>query len=413
MSAQITSIEQLIAATKASKVQEAATEANLFRVAKEKKRTELAEFIETELSDVLRILGLTVDDFTFENNLNGWDATVRWTQTIDGQDYPVILNAGSGQAILSTDLSGLNYWLKPNNADPVRTLGDFMINLPGHWRKHRVMQADKAQHRLTERLNRANDVDALLAVAAAADEEERLRPAGRAKLRKDIADRIRTLRNRERTARAQRNADLSYAGQIIELAQAYLHEEALYENSCFDWAVEWTRELWEPSELYRLRYVPVTADGNTEHCIQEIVVLDHPSTLDVGDWHHAVTEVTAAGRTHKLWIGAFLDARPMRTEKPQISGSLNYHRSVRAGHYYVNAPADDLSPIDLAAVEAARPAPPVRWYDWLAEHYTGDRQLTLPEIYYDHGCFGAQPEELVRMTPDEFADTVQLDLSVS
>ena len=410
MSAQITSIEQLIAATKASKVQEAATEANLFRVAKEKKRTELAEFIETELSDVLRILGLTVDDFTFENNLNGWNATVRWAQTIDGQDYPVILDAGSGQAILSTDLSGLNYWLKPNNADPVRTLGDFMINLPEHWRKHRVKEADKAQHRLTERLNRANDVDALLAVAAAAGEDERLHPTGRAKLRKDIADRIRTIRNQERAARAQRNADLLYAAQIIELAQAYLHEEALYHNACFDWAVEWTRELWGPSELYRLRYTPVVVDGNTEHCIQEIVVLDHPSTLDEDAWRHAVTEVTSDGRTHKMWIGAFLDARPVRYEKPSITAPLMHHRHVSAQGYRVNVPADDLSPVDLAAIAAARPQQPPHWREWLQEHYIGDRNLTLPITKFPPYREWASANEIADMTPASFTECTHTNL---
>ena len=411
MSAQISSkVNHLVTEVARQREEMNAAEERRFQNAKAAKRAELYTFIGTKLADVLPLFNFTPESFTYHEQHTGWTARLDWQQEVHGQTYPLTISVSDPNILIycmfGTDTVGQKY-LAPGVPDPVYALGEFLVDLPEKWDRFHAHQSLQTFARLSKRINNAGDVDALLAVAAAADTNEALSNDRRGALRKDIADRIRTLRNQERAARAQRNADLIYAAQIIELAQAYLHEEAIYHNACFDWAVEWTRELWEPSELYWLRYTPVVVDGHTEHCTQLIVVLDHPSTLDVGDWHHAVNEVTAGGRTHKLWIGAFLDARPMRHEKPQISMGLIYHRSVRAGHYYVNVPADDLSPVDLAAVEAARPEPPVRWYDWLQEHYTGDRPLTLPVIDYDGYIERAHPDELARMTPAEFIDEHQ------
>ena len=407
MSAQISKVDSLVMQIKRQREDDNAADEIRYQNAKAAKKAQLADYIEEKLVNVLPILGINSGDFEYIDLYDGWSARIDWQQELNGQSYPITITANEPYIIISSQ-SGTEAVAKkilaPSVPDPVYAIGEFLTDLPRGWENLQIENAARTLKRLRQRIDNATDLDALLAVAAAADTNEALFDDHRRALRKEVAWGIRTIRNQERTARAQRNADLSYAGQIIELAQAYLHEDALYHNRCFDWAVEWTRELWEPSELYRLRYVPVTADGNTEHCIQEIVVLDHPSTLDVGDWNHAVTEVTTDGRTRKLWIGAFLDARPVRYEKPQISMGLIYHRSVRAGYYYVNVPADDLSPVDLAAVEAARPEPPVRWYDWLQEHYTGDRPICLPVIDYDGYIKRAHPDELARMTPAEFID---------
>lgn len=414
MSAQINTIDQLLAATRAAKAEAARAEAERAQAAEAAGRKVLVTHVNQTLSDVLRILGLTQDQFAYTRAVSGgWEASVSWLQDIDGESYPLELVVTAGQAIISCD-TGIRQvahgWLKPGLQDPVESLGDFLTRLPSIMRAYRKDADNAAKKRLRDRVRRSDDISQLLAVAAAVDAEDALSDESRRDLRADIAKEIRNIRNEERTARNARNARLIYAVEIIELAQAYVYEHAWYELACYDWATEWTRELWAPGELYKVRYVPVTADGNTEHCIQELVVVDHPSTLDMGDWNSVVTEVTSHGHVCKRWIGAFLDAKPIRWDKPLITDRFMYHTHIRAGDFYVNIPPADLVPVDTDAVEAARPEPPARWVDWLRERYSSPWQIDVPATRYPSYPAPMDAFDVARMTPAEFVDSPKINI---
>lgn len=408
MSAQINTIDQLLAATRAAKEEHKQSEAQQAQAADAAAKHVLNTYINQTLADVLRLLNLKREHFIMTRTRSGWMAEVSWAQKIGDQMYMLEMHVTTGQAIIlgKANAYTVSYmYLKPGPQDPVEVLGQFLLEYPDSWDKYMGREGDKALQNLTTRLNRSTDIDALLAIAAAADEEEFLRPEDRAGLRAKIAKEIRNIRDEERRERNDRNARLIYAVEIIELAQAYVEEYAWYELSCYAWATEWTRKLWAPCELYKVRYVPITADGNTEHCIQELVVVDHPSTMDMGDWNSVVTEVTSHGQIGKRWIGAFLDAKPIRWDKPLISDRYMYHTAIRAGDYYVNIPPADLVPVDTAAVEAARPEPPALWIDWLHEKYDGAGQLDVPITDGHYTPVPVSPFDVARMTPVEFVDS--------
>lgn len=415
MSAQFKTLDQLIADGTARREAAIAAELQRDQAALAARRDALLAYIDDKLSDVLRLLGLTKDDFEVKQpKHNGYFyATTKWEQPIGSSTYPLVMTVTEGQCSIECaagSRSVSHVFLSPGPQDPVEYLGLFLAELPDRWQLHLETLSHKALERMGARIDGADDIAKLLAVAAAMDEEEAMHESTRKRLRKEIASKIRYFRRCERADRAQRNADLIYAAAIIELAQAYVQEYAWYELACYDWAIEWTRELWAPGELYKVRYMPVTAGTYTESFTRDVVIMENPSTLELGNQNTLVTEVTPQGQACQRWIGAFLDASPIRWHNPCITDRYMYHTSLRAGDYYVNIPPADLVPVDTDAVDAARPTPPDRWQDWLVARYEGDRTLALPAAAQTNWSSAMDAFDLARMTPADFLAYPKINL---
>lgn len=192
----------------------------------------------------------------------------------------------------------------------------------------------------------------------------------------------------ERQAQAERQ--LQEAQTMIALAQEYSALWESYQERCRIWANDWTAQLWEPWELYRVRYTAIQGEPYPE--IETIYCMDNP--LDIVMTLHdnktaEVDVVEMGGTVTMLTIASFLDAKQVCMEGPTILLAWDYHRSYKAGNYYVNVPAWDLRE-PQGAPEAI-----VSWSDYVGQRAGDDLKYQLYR-YQDWLILAdADPKELV------------------
>lgn len=156
---------------------------------------------------------------------------------------------------------------------------------------------------------------------------------------------------------------LATARKLVALAQQYEERVAFYRECRRQWAERWTRELWQTWAMWRVRYVPIVAEGADERKPEMIMCLEGPDEI-VEALHQfptaTVRRVEKDGRICEMEIASFLDAEVVRLEEISIGKSLDYHRHYQGCDVVVNVPAIEGREPDAAPVLAD-------FYRWVRE----------------------------------------------
>ncbi|MGD9726908.1 MAG: hypothetical protein AB7R40_22380 [Nitrospiraceae bacterium] len=168
-----------------------------------------------------------------------------------------------------------------------------------------------------------------------------------------------------RAAEALIQKRLRVARKLVQLATLYGERQALDREQCRQWAERWTRELWRPWALWRVRYVPVAgmAVADDEGGPETIMALEGPDEIITALQQFptaTVRWVTTDGLIHEMEIPSFLDATRVEMNEFCIGSRMAYHRCYRRADVVVNVPA----------VEEREPVLPARLADfaaWAAE----------------------------------------------
>lgn len=150
---------------------------------------------------------------------------------------------------------------------------------------------------------------------------------------------------------ALRQPRLAAARKLVTLAKAYEERVTFYRALRLQWAERWTRELWKPWELWRVRYVPICAIANDAldlaidvHGPEIIMCLEGPDEIVEALRHYStatVHRVETDGRICEMEIASFLDAEVVPQEEISIGKSLPYHRRYSGRDVVVNVPATE------------------------------------------------------------------------
>ena len=149
---------------------------------------------------------------------------------------------------------------------------------------------------------------------------------------------------------AKRQSRLAAARKLVALAKAYEERVAFYKECRRQWAEKWTRELWKPWALWRVRYVPLCTMVDNEaldlavdvHGPEVIMCIEEPDEIVEGLRQFptaTVHRVETDGRICEIEIPSFLDAELVRQEELCIGKSLAYHRRYHGCDVVVNVPA--------------------------------------------------------------------------
>jgi hypothetical protein len=190
---------------------------------------------------------------------------------------------------------------------------------------------------------------------------------------------------------AKRQAALADATKWIGLARTYIERRRQWEVKCRRWASEWAVALWQPHELWRVRYVPVGSmlEDPDEDLIQSIVVMETPEDILTALQQFptaTVTKVGTAGDVVEMEIPSFLDAQKIEFSGFTINEAMAFHRHYPATHdVVVNVP-----PFEERAPE---PAPGFVW--WVAFVKECNLPALLGEI---------DPAVIAQTTPEQFMD---------
>lgn len=143
----------------------------------------------------------------------------------------------------------------------------------------------------------------------------------------------------------RRQRRLSKIRKLIQLAQHYREREAAYVEMRRQWAERWTRGLWEPWLLWRVRYVPVYGITYSEDGMggpETIMCLEGPDCITevLREFPTAtVHRVETDGSIVEMEIPSLLDAELCPQETMTIGEALGYHRHYRGHEVVVNVPA--------------------------------------------------------------------------
>lgn len=211
------------------------------------------------------------------------------------------------------------------------------------------------------------------------------------KLRRDAKE------EQDRQERAKRN--LAEVQQAISLAQEYSALWENYQERCLIWANDWTEQMWEPWELYHVRYVPLHGGLlEPDPAIVDIYCMDAPRDIALALQNGPVADVDVVeinGTVTTLTIPSFLDATPVCMESPTILLARNHHRWYKAGNYYVNVPAWDLREPQGA------PAAIISWADYVGQRAGDDLKYQLYRYEDWMNLAEADPKELAAQ--DEYS----------
>lgn len=192
---------------------------------------------------------------------------------------------------------------------------------------------------------------------------------------------------------------LAEAARLIALAQQHTAALAAYDSAARVWVEHWTAELWQPWAYWRIRYVPIypvaiPEGDDPDNFIQTVMALNTPSI--VRSFNYTVIEVAGFGDLQDRVIGAFLDATKIECPAvPDPSVRLLYHRTLRAGDYYLNLPPT----VERNPPPFTHPAP-ADWADVVAAANIDLRLIFDGSIYRYRGNL-PDPTDLAQRTPAE------------
>lgn len=164
---------------------------------------------------------------------------------------------------------------------------------------------------------------------------------------------------------------LATARKLVALAKQYEERVTYYRECRRQWAERWTRELWTPWTLWRVRYVPLcNMVGNDSlnlavdaHGPEVIMCIERPDEIVESLRQFPTTtvhRVETDGLICEMEIPSFLDAEQVFQEEISIGKSLAYHRRYHGCDVVVNVPAIEQREPDKAPELADFP-------QWVAE----------------------------------------------
>lgn len=145
--------------------------------------------------------------------------------------------------------------------------------------------------------------------------------------------------------------------KLIQLAQHYRERQVAYVEMQRQWAERWTRGLWKPWVLWRVRYVPMYGITSGEDGMggpETILCLEEPEEIAAAlrEFPTAtVHRVETDGAIVEMEIPSLLDAELVPQETMTIGEALPYHRR----YWAVAGGAAVL--VNVPAIEEREPEP--------------------------------------------------------
>lgn len=190
--------------------------------------------------------------------------------------------------------------------------------------------------------------------------------------------------------RDQRRAQaLAMARGYIEIAKTYTERYERAKARARRWAEEWSKKLWEPHELWRVRYRAVGDNVDTESAAESIVVMESPDDI-LTALHEfttaTVTKVYPTGDAKEIAIASFLDAEMISINAHELELPMVWHRRHSAMGYFVNVPAH-------VNETPAKGPDIIPWYQYVEECCADPQQLGQID-----------PAHVATLTPEAFIE---------